>query len=109
MPPHPTLFVRRSVIENWGDFNTSYHISADYDIILRYFVTGKINAVYLPRVLVNMRIGGESNRSLGRIWVKTCEDYRAMRSNNTGGIGALLWKNFSKIVQFTRKTGYLNE
>lgn len=100
MPPHPTLFLRRSVIERWGGYDTSFRIAADYDSILRYFGQGQIRPAYIPRVLVKMRLGGESNRSLGRIWLKTREDYRALRSNRVGGVGALLWKNLGKLGQF---------
>jgi glycosyltransferase len=100
MPPHPTLFLRRSVIERWGGFDTQFRIAADYDAILRYFGQGKIRPAYIPRVLVKMRLGGESNRSLGRIWLKTREDYTALRRNGVGGLGALVWKNVSKLGQF---------
>lgn len=100
MPPHPTLFLRRRVIEEWGGFDTQFRIAADYDAILRYFGQGKIRPAYIPRVLVKMRVGGESNRSLGRIWLKSREDYRALQKNGVGGIGALFWKNASKVGQF---------
>lgn len=100
MPPHPTLFVRRRVIEQWGGFDTSFSIAADYDAILRYFGKGGVRAAYIPRVLVKMRVGGESNRSLAKIWLKTTEDYRALRKNGVGALGALVWKNLSKVGQF---------
>lgn len=100
MPPHPTLFVRRDVIASWGGFDPMFRISGDYDAVLRYFARGKIRATYLPRVLVKMRMGGESNRSIRRILVKSQEDYIALRRNQVGGIGALIWKNFSKVGQF---------
>jgi hypothetical protein len=100
MPPHPTLYVRRSVFERWGGFDTSFRIAADYDCILRYFGQGRIQPAYIPRVLVKMRLGGESNRSLARIWLKTQEDYTALRRNGVGGMGALAWKNLSKLGQF---------
>lgn len=100
MPPHPTLYLRRSVIERWGGFDTSFRIAADYDAILRYFGQGQIHSAYIPRVLVKMRIGGESNRSLAKVWLKTREDYVALRRNGVGGIGALMWKNLSKVKQF---------
>jgi len=100
MPPHPTLFLRRRVIERWGDFDTSFRIAADYDAILRYFMLGKILGAYIPLVLVKMRIGGESNKSLAKIWLKSREDYLALRRNNVGGLGALVWKNLSKLSQF---------
>lgn len=100
MPPHPALFLRRKVIETWGGYDTSYRIAADYDSVLRYFGKGGITAAWLPEVIVKMRVGGESNRSLGRILRKSREDYRALRVNRVGGIGALAWKNFGKLGQF---------
>ncbi len=100
MPPHPTLYLRRNVIERWGGFDTRFRIAADYDAMLRYLAQGQIRPVYIPRVLVKMRVGGESNRSLARIWLKTREDYSALRCNGVGGVRALLWKNLSKLGQF---------
>jgi hypothetical protein len=35
MPPHPTLYLRRSVYERLGGFDTRYRIAADYDLMLR--------------------------------------------------------------------------
>lgn len=100
MPPHPTLYLRRSVVERWGGYDTQFRIAADYDAILRYFGQGQIRAAYLPHVLVKMRVGGESNRSLPSIWLKTREDYTALRRNKVGGVGALIWKNVGKLGQF---------
>lgn len=100
MPPHPTLFLRRSVIEQWGGFDTSFRIAADYDAMLRYLARGNIRLAYIPEVLVKMRVGGESNRSLSRILRKSREDYTALRRNEVGGLGALVLKNLSKVRQF---------
>lgn len=100
MPPHPTLFLRRRVIERWGGYDTSYRIAADYDSVLRYFSQPGFTAVHVPRVFVHMRLGGESNRSLGRILRKSQEDYRALRTSGVGGWRALLRKNTSKLSQF---------
>ena len=55
---------------------------------------------YMPRVLVKMRVGGLSNRSFRNIVRKSKEDFLVLRRNQIGGVGALLWKNFSKISQF---------
>lgn len=100
MPPHPALFLRRSVFERWGGYDTSFQIAADYDAMLRYLCNGELKLAYLPQVLVKMRTGGVSNRSLGRILQKSREDYRALRINAVGGIGALLYKNVRKLPQF---------
>jgi len=100
MPPHPTLYLRREVFENHGLYDTSFRISADYDAMLRYLVRGQIRLAYIPDVMVKMRVGGESNKSLGKIVQKSREDYRAIRRNGVGGIGTLAVKNLSKISQF---------
>lgn len=103
MPPHPTLYLRREVFERFGLYDPSFRISADYDAMLRYLVKGKINLFYIPEVLVKMRVGGESNGSLGRILRKSREDLRAMRNNGIGGLGTLAAKNLSKLGQFIVK------
>jgi glycosyltransferase len=100
MPPHPTLYLRRQVVDRWGAFDASYRIAADYDVVLRYFGRGGIRPTYVPRVLVRMRMGGESNRSIGRMLRKSSEDYRALRLNRIGGLVTLARKNLSKLGQF---------
>lgn len=100
MPPHPTLYLRREVFKRCGLYDTSFRIAADYDAMLRYLVHGRIAVAYIPEVLVKMRVGGESNRSLERILHKSREDYRAIRRNNVGGLGTLAAKNISKLSQF---------
>ena len=105
MPPHPTFYARRSVYERLGGFNQSYKIAADYDCMLRFLGHGGIHVAYIPEVLVRMRLGGESNRSLNNIIRKSLEDYRAIRENNIGGLATLLAKNFRKLPQFLVPSG----
>lgn len=105
MPPHPTLYLRRDVFDAYGVYDTSFRIAADYDAMLRYLGGGKIKLAYIPEVLVKMRLGGESNRSLGRIFRKSREDLRAIRKNRVGGVGTLAAKNLSKLGQFIVKDG----
>lgn len=100
MPPHPTLYLRRNVFEEHGLYDTSFNIAADYDAMLRYFTKGQIKLAYIPDVMVKMRVGGESNKSLRKILQKSREDYRAIRRNEVGGLGTLALKNLSKVRQF---------
>lgn len=102
MPPHPTFYVRRRVYERLGAFDTSFRIASDYDCMLRFLAQGDIVPKYIPEVLVVMRVGGASNRSLENVLQKSCEDYRALRRNRVGGIGSLVCKNLSKIGQFLK-------
>ncbi|MDH5548096.1 MAG: glycosyltransferase [Gammaproteobacteria bacterium] len=100
MPPHPSLFIKRSVYEKYGVFNTSLQIAADYDIILRFFGKHSITSTYIDRTLVKMRVGGISNRSLKSIIQKTKEDLKAIKRNNVGNPTTILFKNLQKIPQF---------
>ena len=100
MPPHPTIFLRREIFETLGMYDTRFEIAADYEAILRWLIKGRISFAYLPEVMVKMRLGGVSNRSIGRILKKSLEDYRVIRANGIGGIGVLVKKNFRKIGQF---------
>jgi glycosyltransferase len=61
MPPHPTFFVRRKVYEKYGMFNLELGTAADYELMLRFLLKYKISCVYIPEVLVKMRVGGVSN------------------------------------------------
>lgn len=100
MPPHPTLFIRNSVYQRLGRFDTHYRIAADYDLILRFFARSTLQATYIPEVLVKMRIGGVSNRSLRMIVKKSFEDLHALRRNGFKGWWTLAQKNLSKVPQF---------
>ena len=104
MPAHPTFVLKKELYEKYGKFDLSFKIASDYDFMLRVLSRG-IRVVYLPTTLYKMRIGGESNKSLKNIILKSKEDFRALQKNNIGGLWTLFTKNFSKLGQFikTRK------
>ena len=103
MPPHPTFYVRRAVYERLGLFDTRFRIAADYECILRFLGRGGLRPVYLPQVLVRMRLGGVSNQSLGSMVRKSREDLVAMQLNGVGGMQVLLRKNLTKLPQFVTR------
>jgi glycosyltransferase len=100
MPPHPTLYVRRSLLGELGGFDTRLQIAADYDFILRYLNRPGMQVAYVPKVLVKMRLGGASNRSLQAMLRKSREDLVALNQNKVGGLVTLLCKNARKLPQF---------
>jgi glycosyltransferase len=67
MPPHPTFFVKRSCYRKFGLFNLEYKIAADYELMLRFLGKHSISTCYLNKVLVKMRTGGTSNKSVKNI------------------------------------------
>ena len=103
MPPHPTLYVRTSMVKTLGPFDLRFRIAADYDFILRYFTHPGVGVAYLPQVLVKMRTGGASNHSLRALLNKSREDLFALRKNQVGGLLTLVCKNARKLPQFFSK------
>lgn len=102
MPAHPTLFLKKEVYQKHGFFNLDYKIAADYDFMLRILKDETLNFTYLSKVISIMRVGGASNKSLKNIFLKSKEDYKAIKYNGVGGFYTLLVKNTSKIKQFIR-------
>jgi glycosyltransferase len=100
MPPHPTVYIKRDVLAAIGFFDLTYKIAADYDYMLRLFSYPNLATVYVPQVLIKMRMGGASNKSVKNLIRKSREDYRALRRNKVGGWFTLLGKNLSKLPQF---------
>lgn len=103
MPPHPTFYVRRALIQSIGGFDACLRIAADYDFMLRCLSRPGASVVYLPEVLVRMRSGGASNSSMKAMWHKSREDLLALRRNQVGGWGALACKNLRKLPQWLNK------
>jgi glycosyltransferase len=100
MPPHPTFYVRRRVLSHVRGFDADLRIAADYDFVLRCLSRPGATASRVPQVLVRMRMGGASNRSLKALLRKSREDLLALRRSGVGGLGALLCKNARKVPQF---------
>jgi glycosyltransferase len=100
MPPHPTLYVRRSLLAELGGFDVGLRIAADYDFMLRCLSRPGMRVAYVPQVLVKMRTGGASNRSVAALLDKSREDLQVLRKHGVGGIMTLLFKNLRKLPQF---------
>lgn len=104
MPPHPTFFVKREIYEKYGVFDKEFRIAGDYELMLRFLERHRISIFYIPEVLIKMRWGGISNRSVKDLWVKSREDYKAWERNHLkGNIFIIFLKNLSKLPQFLRK------
>ena len=81
MPPHPTFFVKREIYEKYGTFNIDFKTSSDYELLLRFMLLKNIRVKYLPGIMVHMRAGGYSNKSIKHRLTAHKEDYRAWKAN----------------------------
>lgn len=103
MPPHPTFFVRKEVYEKVGLFNTNLRTAADYEMMLRILLKHRFDAAYIPEVLVKMRAGGLSNRSLKHRLAANREDREAWRLNELKPYFFTLYlKPLRKIFQYLK-------
>lgn len=103
MVPHPTMYVKREVYEQVGEYDEWFRISADYDMILRIFSAG-YKTHYIPEVLVCMEVGGASNKNTKARLSKTQEDYIVLKKNHIGaGLLTVACKQLRKVKQFIRK------
>ena len=64
MPQHPGFFVRRSLYERWGDFDTGLKLSADYELMIRYIYVNETKTAHIEDVLVLMATRGASHKNL---------------------------------------------
>jgi glycosyltransferase len=104
MPPHPTVYVRRKVYEQVGEYDEWFRISADFDMMIRIFKAG-YRSKYIPEVLVSMETGGASNKNTKARLSKTQEDYIVLKKNNVGaGYLTVACKQLRKVRQFLRKS-----
>lgn len=81
MPGHPTLFLKRQIYEEYGEYDTSFRCAADYEFMVRFLKEEKNRLVYVPEILVSMFYGGTSNAGWRNYLVSFQEAYRALGKN----------------------------
>jgi glycosyltransferase involved in cell wall biosynthesis len=81
VPPHPSLFVKKSVYEKAGLFNLDFKLAADYEFMLRIFKKHNFNSKYINRVIVKMRLGGATNQNFSNIKKQNIEILKAWNNN----------------------------
>ncbi|GGK10634.1 glycosyltransferase family 2 protein [Pseudomonas matsuisoli] len=80
MVPHPTFYARRELFERFGLYKLGYRVSADFELMARFFQAG-IKAKRHPQVMVKMREGGISTTGFWWRIHQNMEIVRACRSN----------------------------
>lgn len=101
MPPHPTFMVKRELYEKYGVFNLDLSTSADYELMLRFLYKNQVSVSYLPEVMVQMKVGGQSNASLQNRLKANREDRMAWEINGLKPYPfTTLLKPIRKITQF---------
>ena len=81
MPPHPSVYIRRELFQKFGPYKLGYRISADFELMVRYFCRNRIRTRYLPQCVVRMRLGGMSTAGWRANVLLNRENVRANREN----------------------------
>lgn len=81
MPAHPTFYIRRDLIQQYGLYENHYYTAADYEFMARYLYLNKVSSLYLDAMLVKMRSGGLSNVTFKSRFRANRRDYLAMKKN----------------------------
>ncbi len=101
MPPHPTLYVKKEIFDRVGLFRTDMGSAADYEWMLRAIQVHKIKMAYLPKVMVNMRVGGMSNENASARKNAFLSDLKAWEVNGLGrNYLAVVLKKLRKLPQY---------
>lgn len=104
MPPHPSIFIRKSTYNRLGLYKLGYKIAADYELIIRYFLKNKIQYKYSGITTTKMLVGGASSSGINSYKIITNEVLRAFNENDLKHSKyrikyRFFWKFFDYIVK----------
>ncbi len=103
-PPHPALYLKKGVYEKLGDYRADFRNVSDYDYLVRIFIKHpELKVAYLNKILVHMRMGGESTRGMKSHILSFKEIQISLKSYN------IKFPTIINILRFTRKIGQLKK
>ena len=104
MPPHPTFFVKRELYDRFGYFDTSFKITADFELMVRFLLKGGASYSYIPEILVKMRTGGISTSGIKSTLTVNREMKRSLDMNGISTSMLRIYsKYFTKIFQLVKR------
>ena len=103
-PPHPTLYLRRDVYQKYGDFNLNFSLSADFELMLRFFEKHNIKTKHLPITTIRMRLGGATSKNWENERKQNFECMEAFRANGfKSPVLYPIYRLLPKLLQFLKK------
>lgn len=98
-PPHPSLYVRRKVVDTIGFYDDTFRVAADFDYFVRIARDKSLHGRYLPVPMVRMETGGLSTKLYNRIFINNKEKIRSLRKNGLRSGYFRILKHYLKIVK----------
>ena len=104
MPPHPGFYVRTPAAGQVGDFDTRYRIAADFDWLVRFYLTLGLGSAALADTIVAMRQGGASQQGLASAATVSRESGQSLSRNGRLSAPPLFWLKYAvKAFQFVAR------
>jgi len=99
LPLHPTVYLRKNCLEQYGNYNLNFKIASDTEFLLRYLFKYKISMKYLDTYVVKMRMGGLSTDYKRAVEVLK-EDYNIYKYHNINPLSAVISKKSQALKQY---------
>ena len=81
MPPHPSMFFKRELFEEYGYYHLDFVSGADYELIVRFFLKNNISCKFSNITTTAMLIGGISTSGLSSYIIISKEICKALKKN----------------------------
>jgi hypothetical protein len=81
VPPHPTVFLKKTLFDEFGLYSLDYKIASDFDYFVRIFHSRKIRWTYLNKITVLMCSKGISNSGLSNKILMAREINQSLKKN----------------------------
>ncbi|MEL1254257.1 glycosyltransferase family 2 protein [Flavobacterium sp. DGU38] len=102
LPLHPTVYIKKTIIDSYGNYDLKFKIASDTEFLLRYLFKHKIKMSYLNDYVVKMRMGGLST-DYKRAFKVLKEDYQIYKYHNISGIKVVFQKKIMALMQYIKK------
>ena len=99
LPLHPTVYIKKKVIEKYGNYDVQFKIASDTEFLLRYLYKYKIKMSYINSYFIKMRIGGLST-SRKRAFEVLIEDFKIYKFHNIPAFKAVFLKKLKTLIEY---------
>ncbi|WP_432221441.1 glycosyltransferase family 2 protein [Flavobacterium sp. TMP13] len=99
LPLHPTVYLKKAVIDKNGTYSLDFKIASDTEFLLRYLYKYKINMSYINSYIVKMRMGGMST-DIKSAFDVLHEDYKIYKHHGLSAVQAVFLKKTIALRQY---------
>jgi glycosyltransferase len=99
LPLHPTVYLKKKIIDKYGLYNLNFNIASDTEFLLRYLYKYKIKMSYINSYIVKMRMGGMST-NFKRAFEVLYEDYKIYKFHGLAPLLVVFLKKSIALKQY---------